>query len=108
VSHSVEQVPKLEHGLSAFASALEILTLYAQRPIVEKHARYAFYHPSAEAAASMLTDLPYKIANAILFNVTIYFMVNLNRQAGNVSHFHIDLHTYKMVHSSSSSCWSTS
>lgn len=44
--------------LNAFGSALEILTLYAQRPIVEKHSRYAFYHPSAEAFASMLTDIP--------------------------------------------------
>jgi ATP-binding cassette subfamily G (WHITE) protein 2 (PDR) len=47
--------------MNAFGSALEILTLYAQRPIVEKHAQYAFYHPSAEAFASMLTDMPYKI-----------------------------------------------
>ena len=27
----------------------QILTLYAQRPIVEKQAKYAFYHPFAEA-----------------------------------------------------------
>lgn len=39
--------------MNAFGSALEILTLYAQRPIVEKHARYALYHPSAEAFASV-------------------------------------------------------
>lgn len=45
-----------------------MLTLYAQRPIVEKHKRYAFYHPSAEAIASMITDLPYKILNAICFS----------------------------------------
>ena len=68
--------------LNAFGSALEILTLYAQRPIVEKHSRYALYHPSAEAVASMLTDMPYKIANAILFNITLYFMVNLRREPG--------------------------
>jgi ABC-type multidrug transport system permease subunit len=53
----------------------QILTLYAQRPIVEKHSQYAFYHPSCEAVASMLTDLPYKIMNAITFNLVIYFMV---------------------------------
>ncbi|KAK5733163.1 Multidrug resistance protein [Elasticomyces elasticus] len=68
--------------LNAFGSALEILTLYAQRPIVEKHNRYALYHPSAEAFASMLTDMPYKVANAITFNVTIYFMANLRREPG--------------------------
>lgn len=65
--------------MNAFGSALEILTLYAQRPIVEKHQRYALYHPSAEAFASMLTDMPYKICNAICFNLTLYFMTNLRR-----------------------------
>ncbi|KAF3761700.1 ABC transporter CDR4 [Cryphonectria parasitica EP155] len=68
--------------MNAFASALEILTLYAQRPIVEKHARYAMYHPSAEAVASMLCDLPYKIGNTIVFNLTLYFMANLRREPG--------------------------
>ncbi|PSR76755.1 ABC-2 type transporter-domain-containing protein [Coniella lustricola] len=68
--------------MNAFASALEILTLYAQRPIVEKHARYAMYHPSAEAVASMLCDLPYKIGNTIVFNLTLYFMSNLRREPG--------------------------
>jgi hypothetical protein len=29
--------------------------------IVEKHVRFAFYHASAEAFASMLTDMPYKV-----------------------------------------------
>lgn len=35
----------------------------------------------------MLTDMPYKIANAIIFNTTIYMMVNLNRQPGNFFFF---------------------
>lgn len=68
--------------MNAFGSALEILTLYAQRPIVEKHQRYALYHPSAEAFASMLTDIPYKIGNAIVFNLALYFMTNLRREPG--------------------------
>ena len=69
-------------ALNAFASILEILTLYAKRPIVEKHNRYALYHPSAEAIAAMLTDLPYKVLNCILVSVTVYFMGNLHRAAG--------------------------
>ncbi|KAH7135560.1 ABC-2 type transporter-domain-containing protein [Dendryphion nanum] len=68
--------------MNAFGSALEILTLYAQRPIVEKHSRYALYHPSAEAFASMLADMPYKILNAITFNLVLYFMTNLRREVG--------------------------
>ncbi|KAK2591158.1 Multidrug resistance protein [Conoideocrella luteorostrata] len=68
--------------MNAFSSALEILTLYAQRPIVEKHSRYALYHPSAEAIASMLCDLPYKISNSIVFNLILYFITNLRREPG--------------------------
>ena len=63
------------------AKFLQILALYAQRPIVEKHGRYALYHPSAEGVASMLTDVPYKILNAITFNVPLYFLTNLRREA---------------------------
>lgn len=68
--------------LNAFASILEILTLYAKRRIVEKHNRYALYHPSAEALAAMLVDLPYKVINAIVVNTTLYFMANLRLSAG--------------------------
>lgn len=69
--------------VNAFGSALEILTLYQQRPIVEKQSRYAMYHPSAEALASMLTDLPYKTTNAIVSNAALYFLANLHREPGN-------------------------
>ena len=73
--------------LNAFGSALEVLTLYAQRPIVEKHQRYALYHPSAEAFASMLCDVPAKTLNAIGFNLILYFMTNLRRTPGNFFFF---------------------
>ncbi|PSN69556.1 ABC transporter-like protein [Corynespora cassiicola Philippines] len=74
--------------LAAFASALEILTLYAQRPIVEKQSKYAFYHPFAEAIASMVCDLPNKIGTAVGFNLALYFMTNLRRTPG---HFFVFL-----------------
>ncbi|KAE8394955.1 ABC-2 type transporter-domain-containing protein [Aspergillus alliaceus] len=73
--------------LSAFASVLEILTLYEQRPVVEKHKQFALYHPSAEALASMLTDIPYKLLNTFCFNLTLYLMANLRREAGAVFFF---------------------
>lgn len=60
----------------------QILTLYAQRPIVEKQAKYAFYHPFAEAVASMICDLPNKILSSIFFNLALYFMTNLRRTPG--------------------------
>ncbi|KAH8703208.1 putative ABC transporter [Talaromyces proteolyticus] len=68
--------------MAAFSSALEILIMYAQRPIVEKHTRYALYHASAEAFASALCDMPYKTINTFTFNIPIYFLTNLRREPG--------------------------
>ncbi|KAM0433852.1 hypothetical protein ACHAPT_003795 [Fusarium lateritium] len=68
----------LFNGLS---SALEILSLYAQRPIVEKHSRYALYRPLSEALSSIICDLPSKILSTLAFNVPLYFMANLRREA---------------------------
>lgn len=67
---------------NAFASMLEIMTLYVHRPIVEKQSRYGFYHPSAESYASVLFDLPLKVLNVISFNLVFYFMTNLHRAPG--------------------------
>ncbi|KAL4745768.1 hypothetical protein BDW72DRAFT_211010 [Aspergillus terricola var. indicus] len=67
---------------NSFASQLEVLTIYAERPVVEKQNRYAFYHQSAQAIASYLMDLPYKIINMFVFNILIYFMADLRREAG--------------------------
>ena len=67
---------------NAFASLLEILAIYAQRPIVEKQMQYAFCHPSAESYASVLVDLPVKISSAVAFNMVFYFMTNLRREPG--------------------------
>ncbi|KAJ7128069.1 ABC-2 type transporter-domain-containing protein [Mycena filopes] len=68
--------------INAFASALEIFTLYAQRPIVEKHTAYALYHPFTEAIASMVCDLPAKMLTGTVVNLTFYFMTNLRREPG--------------------------
>ncbi|KAK8052265.1 hypothetical protein PG993_003650 [Apiospora rasikravindrae] len=73
--------------MNAFSSALEILTQYAQRPVVEKHVRYAFTHASTEAFSSILVDMPYKITNSIIYNLILYFMTNLNREPGNYFFF---------------------
>ncbi|OTB07874.1 hypothetical protein M426DRAFT_8470 [Hypoxylon sp. CI-4A] len=67
---------------SALSSATEILSLYAQRAIVEKQSRYALYHPFAEAIASIICDLPTKILSVICFNIPLYFMVQLRQEAG--------------------------
>ncbi|KAE8372806.1 ABC-2 type transporter-domain-containing protein [Aspergillus bertholletiae] len=68
--------------MNAFASALEMLTLWQQRPIVEKHDKYALYHPSAEAISSLIVDLPAKALVSVVFNLILYFMTNLRRTPG--------------------------
>lgn len=66
---------------------LEIFALYAVRPIVQKHQQYALYHPTLDAAASLVTSLPQKVIVSIGFNVTIYFISNLRREPGNFFFF---------------------
>ncbi|CAK7240022.1 MAG: hypothetical protein STHCBS139747_001457 [Sporothrix thermara] len=66
--------------LNALITLTEINNLYAQRPIVEKHATYAFYHPSADAVAGVLSDIPVKFTVATCFNIVLYFMAGLRRE----------------------------
>ncbi|CAK7216309.1 hypothetical protein SCUCBS95973_002769 [Sporothrix curviconia] len=66
--------------LNALVTLTEINSLYAQRPIVEKHATYAFYHPSADAVAGVVADIPVKFVVATCFNIIIYFMAGLRRE----------------------------
>jgi len=46
--------------LNALISISEINSLYDQRPIVEKQASYAFYHPWTEAFGGIVSDVPVK------------------------------------------------
>lgn len=67
---------------NAFASLLEIMSLFEARPIVEKHKKYALYRPSADALASIVSELPTKLVMSTAFNFSFYFMVNFRRNAG--------------------------
>lgn len=66
--------------LNALSAISEINSLYSQRPIVEKHASYALYHPATEAIAGIVSDIPVKFAIAVVFNVILYFLVGLRRE----------------------------
>ncbi|KAK4167512.1 ABC-2 type transporter-domain-containing protein [Cladorrhinum sp. PSN259] len=65
--------------LNALTAISEIESLYAQRPMVEKHASYAFYHPATEAAAGIVADIPIKFCTAVVFNLIVYFLAGLRR-----------------------------
>lgn len=67
---------------NALTASVEILSMYAQRPIVDKHKRYAFYHPAAEAVSSFIVDLPCKLLAAVGFNLVLYFLAHLRREPG--------------------------
>lgn len=53
----------------------------AQRPIVEKHQRYAFYHPFTERFASLICDLPTRLVISFGLHVPVYLLSNLRRTA---------------------------
>ncbi|ODV77050.1 multidrug resistance protein [Suhomyces tanzawaensis NRRL Y-17324] len=67
---------------NAFASLLEIMSMFEARPIVEKHKQYALYRPSADALAGIITELPTKLCMSTAFNFIFYFMVNFRRNPG--------------------------
>ncbi|KAL8835182.1 MAG: hypothetical protein Q9170_003428 [Blastenia crenularia] len=60
-------------------ASFEGVQLWDHRPIVEKQYRFAFYHRSAEAIASMLCDLPNKVLLTAGFNIPFYFLANMRR-----------------------------
>ncbi|OCK82353.1 ABC-transporter [Lepidopterella palustris CBS 459.81] len=66
--------------LSALIAITEINNLYQQRPIVEKHASYAFYHPFTEALAGVISDAPVKLIIATCFDLILYFLAGLRRE----------------------------
>ncbi len=68
--------------LNALTAIAEINGQYVQRPIVEKHASYAFYHPATEAAAGIVADIPVKFVTATVFNLIVYFLADLRREPG--------------------------
>lgn len=72
---------------NAFSSQLEIFAVFEARPVVQKHHMYAFYHPTVDALASILTESPARILTSLLFNVIIYFLGGLRREPGNFFFF---------------------
>lgn len=67
---------------NALTSIGEISGLYSQRPIVEKHKSYAFYHPATEAIAGVAADVPVKFVQAVVFNIVLYFLAGLRYTPG--------------------------
>ncbi|PKS08034.1 hypothetical protein jhhlp_006646 [Lomentospora prolificans] len=79
--------------MNALITVNEIMQLYSQRPIVQKQARYAFVHPFTEALASILIEMPIKLARCTAFSLILYFMANLRREPAQFFIFYLFLMT---------------
>ncbi|KAF2630734.1 hypothetical protein BU25DRAFT_488883 [Macroventuria anomochaeta] len=77
-------------GGSAFFSILflgwlqlsELMKAVSGRHVVKRHEDYAFYRPSAVSLARVLQDLPLLLAQVIPFSIIMYFMTELDVDAG--------------------------
>ena len=49
---------------------------------LSRNIKYALYRPSADALASIISELPVKLAMSMSFNFVFYFMVNFRRNPG--------------------------
>ncbi|KAK0203605.1 pleiotropic drug resistance ABC transporter [Desarmillaria ectypa] len=67
---------------AALSSMAEIPALFNQRPIVARHQKAALYHPFIEAVALTLVDIPITFLTTTAFGILIYFIVGLQRTAG--------------------------
>ncbi|BFZ55779.1 Multidrug resistance protein [Savitreella phatthalungensis] len=74
---------------NALQAMAEISSMYEQRPILAKHKSYAFYHPSADALAQLLVDVPIKLATLTVFNCILYFMTGLALSASQFFIFYL-------------------
>lgn len=60
----------------------ELMPAVSGRPIVNRHTQYAFYRPSAVVIARVLLDLLLMFPMAILFGIVVYFLAQLDVDAG--------------------------
>jgi ABC-type multidrug transport system ATPase subunit len=67
---------------NTFISQSELVRFLMGRPILEKHKQYALYRPSAYYIAQVTMDIPYSLAQVLLYNICSYFMMGLNMTAG--------------------------
>ncbi|EIN12917.1 hypothetical protein PUNSTDRAFT_82390 [Punctularia strigosozonata HHB-11173 SS5] len=74
---------------AALSTMSEIPALFGQRPIVFRHNRAAMYHPFVEAVALTVVDVPITFITMLLFSIIIYFLVGLQRTAGQFFIFYL-------------------
>ncbi|KAF8126758.1 ABC-2 type transporter-domain-containing protein [Boletus edulis] len=68
--------------LPALFAMSEIPSLFSLRPIVQRHYKAAMYHPFVEGIALTLADVPITFITLLLYSIVLYFLVGLQRTAG--------------------------
>ncbi|KAH9966146.1 ABC-2 type transporter-domain-containing protein [Russula dissimulans] len=79
--------------ISMFTSCLdafgELSMQTGGRSVLEKQEKYRFYRPSALALGNALSDLPFSSIRVLVYDVIVYFMVDLHRSADAFWTFHL-------------------
>ncbi|KAK6354983.1 hypothetical protein TWF696_004109 [Orbilia brochopaga] len=60
----------------------ELPATFDARQIMLKHRSFSFYRPSAFAIAHVMVDIPSVLVQVLLFNIIVYWMSGLQRDAG--------------------------
>eukprot|EP00026_Physarum_polycephalum_P000517 Phypoly_transcript_00518.p1 GENE.Phypoly_transcript_00518~~Phypoly_transcript_00518.p1 ORF type:complete len:1364 (+),score=213.76 Phypoly_transcript_00518:489-4580(+) len=68
---------------NSLISLAELPNALRGRRVLQKHKTYAMYHPSAYHIATVITDIPISIMQAILFSLCAYFLFGLQREVEN-------------------------
>jgi len=66
---------------NALLALAELTAAFSSRPIMLKHKTFCFYRPAAFAIAQTVVDVPLVAIQVAIFNIIVYFMVNLGRTA---------------------------
>ncbi|KII90642.1 hypothetical protein PLICRDRAFT_136999 [Plicaturopsis crispa FD-325 SS-3] len=82
---------------TALSAMAEIPALFIQRPIVQRHKKAALYHPFIEAVALTLVDIPITLGTISIFSIILYFLVGLQRSAGQFFIFFLFLLTMSLI-----------
>lgn len=73
---------------NALIAQSELSAFMQGRRVLEKHKHFALYHPSAFYIATVISDIPLAIAQVLIFQICVYFMMGLVLEAGRVSDCH--------------------
>ena len=91
---SVIFVAMLSCALDTFG---ELPSQMLGRPILKKQISYRFYRPAAVAIANTVADIPFSAVRILIYDIIIYFMSDLSRNAGGFFSYHLFVSRYAFI-----------